>query len=154
MVRSDFKMYWDQITPENEGKWGSVEPSQGTYNWTALDAIYKYAQSNNVIFKQHNFIWGNQQPNWIGGLSASQQQSAVQGWIQAFCSRYPNTKLIDVVNEPRPARPVVYNGIGGAGSSGYDWIVTVRGARGRPQTRSDFERPQQHEYSTDNGQPS
>jgi endo-1,4-beta-xylanase len=125
-VRSDFATYWNQITPENEGKWGSVEPSQGTYNWTALDAIYKYAQSNNVIFKQHNFIWGNQQPNWIGGLSASQQQAAVQGWIQAFCSRYPNTKLIDVVNEPPPhTTPSYVNGIGGAGSSGYDWIVNA-----------------------------
>jgi endo-1,4-beta-xylanase len=125
-VRSDFATYWNQITPENEGKWGSVEPSQGTYNWTALDAIYKYAQSNNVIFKQHNFIWGNQQPNWIGALSASQQQSAVQGWIQAFCSRYPNTKLIDVVNEPPPhTTPSYTNGIGGAGSSGYDWIVNA-----------------------------
>jgi len=125
-VRSDFVTYWNQITPENEGKWGSVQPTQGTFNWTALDAIYKYAQTNNVVFKQHNFIWGNQQPSWIAGLSASQQQAAVQAWIQAFCTRYPNTKLIDVVNEPPPhTTPSYMNGIGGAGASGYDWIVNA-----------------------------
>ena len=27
-VRSDFIQYWDQITPENEGKWGQVEPNR------------------------------------------------------------------------------------------------------------------------------
>lgn len=125
-VRSDFATYWNQITPENEGKWGSVEPTQGTFNWSALDAIYQFAQSNNVIFKEHNFIWGNQQPGWIAGLSASQQQAAVQAWIQGFCSRYPNTKLIDVVNEPPPhTTPSYVNGIGGSGASGYDWIVNA-----------------------------
>jgi endo-1,4-beta-xylanase len=103
-----------------------VQPSQGTYNWTALDAIYQYAQSNNVVFKQHNFIWGSQQPSWVGGLSASAQQAAVQAWMQAFCNRYPNTKLIDVVNEPPPhTTPSYASGIGGSGSSGWDWIVNA-----------------------------
>jgi len=125
-VRSDFAMYWNQITPENEGKWGSVEATQGNFNWTALDAIYKFAQSSNVVFKEHNFIWGSQQPSWIGGLSATQQTAAVQNWMQSFCTRYPNTKLIDVVNEPPPhTTPPYSNGIGGAGSSGYDWIVNA-----------------------------
>jgi len=31
-VRSDFSQYWDQITPENEGKWGSVEGTRDQYN--------------------------------------------------------------------------------------------------------------------------
>jgi len=125
-VRTDFATYWTQITPENEGKWGSVEASRGVYTWTALDAIYKYAQNNGVIFKEHNFIWGNQQPSWIGSLSAADQQAAVKGWMQAFCSRYPNTKLIDVVNEPPPhTTPSYASGIGGSGGSGWDWIVNA-----------------------------
>jgi endo-1,4-beta-xylanase len=125
-VRSDFATYWNQITPENEGKWGSVEATQGTFNWTALDAIHTYAQSHGVVFKEHNFIWGSQQPSWIANLSASQQQAAVQAWMQAFCGRYPDTKLIDVVNEPPPhTTPSYANGIGGSGASGYDWIVNA-----------------------------
>src|SRR5688500_533039 len=55
-VRSDFVQYWDQITPENEGKWGSVEPNRDQYNWSGLDAAYNYAMQNNIPFKQHTFI--------------------------------------------------------------------------------------------------
>ncbi|WP_437728349.1 endo-1,4-beta-xylanase [Sorangium sp. So ce861] len=123
-VRNGFATYWDQITPENEGKWGSVESSRGRRDWSKLDAIYKYAKDNNIIFKHHVFVWGSQQPNWIGGLSGSEQQAAVRDWMKSFCERYPDTKYIDVVNEPPPhTTPSYKNGIGGDGASGWDWIV-------------------------------
>lgn len=91
----------------------------GPFNWSALDTEYQYCQSNNVLFKEHNFIWGSQQPSGTIG------PTDVQNWMQAFCMRYPNVKLIDVVNEPLH-RPAPYqNNIGGAGSSGWDWIVNA-----------------------------
>ena len=125
-IRSDFATYWNQFTPENEGKWGSVEGTQGTFNWSALDTEYQYTQSHGILFKEHNFIWGSQQPSWMAGLSASAAQTAVQTWMQTLCSRYPNVKLIDVVNEPPPhTTPPYMNLIGGAGTSGYDWIVNA-----------------------------
>ncbi|XXT15697.1 endo-1,4-beta-xylanase [Sorangium sp. So ce429] len=123
-VRDGFARYWNQITPENEGKWGSVERSRGSRDWSKLDAIYKYAQDNNIIFKHHVFVWGSQQPDWVGRLSGAEQQSAVRDWMKAFCERYPDTKYIDVVNEPPPhTTPSYKNGIGGDGASGWDWIV-------------------------------
>ncbi|WP_437724032.1 endo-1,4-beta-xylanase [Sorangium sp. So ce861] len=123
-VRDGFAKYWDQITPENEGKWGSVERSRGNRDWSALDRIYKYAQDNNLIFKHHVFVWGAQQPDWVGRLSGAEQQAAVRDWMKAFCERYPETKYIDVVNEPPPhTTPSYKNGIGGDGASGWDWIV-------------------------------
>ncbi|WP_437952744.1 endo-1,4-beta-xylanase [Sorangium sp. So ce296] len=123
-VRDGFAKYWNQITPENEGKWGSVERSRGNRDWSALDRIYKYAQDNNIIFKHHVFVWGAQQPDWVGRLSAGEQQAAVRDWMKAFCERYPKTKYIDVVNEPPPhTTPSYKNGIGGDGASGWDWIV-------------------------------
>ncbi|WP_437774774.1 endo-1,4-beta-xylanase [Sorangium sp. So ce1097] len=123
-VRDGFARYWNQITPENEGKWGSVERSRGNKDWSALDRIYKYAQDNNIIFKHHVFVWGSQQPDWVGRLSGSEQQAAVRDWMKQFCERYPNTKYIDVVNEPPPhTTPSYKNGIGGDGASGWDWIV-------------------------------
>jgi endo-1,4-beta-xylanase len=122
-IRTGFATYWNQFSPENEGKWGSVQPSQGTFNWAALDREYAYAQTNNIIFKEHNFIWGAQQPGWVNNTNA---QTAVQTWMNTFCQRYPNTKLIDVVNEPPPhTTPGYINGIGGAGASGYDWIANA-----------------------------
>jgi endo-1,4-beta-xylanase len=117
--------YWNQFTPENEGKWGSVEATQGSYNWAPLDAEYKYTQSNDVIFKHHNFVWGQQQPSWTSSLTTSNGPSTVQGWMSAVCTRYPNVKLIDVVNEPAHNQPPYMNAIGGAGSSGYDWVVNA-----------------------------
>jgi endo-1,4-beta-xylanase len=122
-VRDGFVQYWNQITPENEGKWGSVQGSQNNFNWAALDKIYAYAQTNHLVFKQHNFIWGSQQPSWVNSNNA---QTAVQAWMQAFCDRYPDTQLIDVVNEPPPhTTPSYIDGIGGAGTTGYDWIVNA-----------------------------
>src|SRR6185369_10034269 len=76
-IRTGFATYWNQFSPENEGKWGSVQPSQGTFNWAALDREYAYAQANNIVFKEHNFIWGAQQPSWVNNSNA---QTAVQAW--------------------------------------------------------------------------
>lgn len=122
-ILTGYSALWNQFTPENEGKWGSVQPSQGTFNWAALDREYAYAQTNNIIFKQHNFIWGAQQPSWVNNTNA---QTAVQTWMTTFCQRYPNTKLIDVVNEPPPhTTPAYINGMGGTGTTGYDWIVNA-----------------------------
>jgi endo-1,4-beta-xylanase len=122
-VRSDFTQYWNQITPENEGKWGSVERTQGSFNWTALDAIYKFAKDNNVVFKQHCFVWGAQQPSWVNNDNGLE---AVKNWITSFCQRYPDTPLIDVVNEPPPhTTPAYMDGIGGSGATGWDWIVNA-----------------------------
>ena len=123
-VRSDFAMYWDQITPENEGKWGSVEGTRNQMNWSGLDRVHTYAQQNGILFKQHVFVWGSQQPSWLNSLSASEQKAEVEEWIKLFCQRYPDVNIIDVVNEPPPhTTPVYLNALGGAGSSGYDWIV-------------------------------
>ena len=123
-VRSDFNQYWNQISPENAGKWGSVERTRNQMDWSALDAIHDYAKQHNIPFKQHNFVWGSQQPGWIGGLSQADQRAEVEEWIKLYCTRYPDTQLIDVVNEPPPhTMPAYIAALGGAGKSGYDWIA-------------------------------
>ena len=123
-VRSDFSKYWDQLTPENAGKWGSIEGTRNTMRWTSLDAMHDYAKQNNIPFKQHNFIWGSQQPGWLGGLSQAEQKAEVEEWIRLFCERYPDVQLIDVVNEPPPhTTPPYVAALGGSGASGYDWIA-------------------------------
>ena len=116
-----FDTYWDQVTPENAGKWGSVQATASSaFNWTALDAIYDYAEKNQLIFKQHTFIWGNQQPS--GPISAED----VQKWMTEFCARYPNTRLIDVVNEPPPhSKPAYEADIGGGTDGDWKWIVNA-----------------------------
>ncbi len=123
-VRDDFSLYWDQFTAENAGKWGSIERTRDQMNWSSVDAMYEYAQTHGIIFKHHNFIWGRQQPSWLDGLSATEQREEVEEWIRLFCERYPDTPIIDVVNEPPPhTSPVYIAALGGDGESGYDWIV-------------------------------
>jgi endo-1,4-beta-xylanase len=116
-----FSTYWDQITPENAGKWGSVQPTANSgFNWAALDAIYDYAQRTGIIFKEHTFVWGSQQP------SGTLTETHVRTWMQQFCSRYPNTALIDVVNEPPPhTTPDYANAIGGGTNTTWQWIINA-----------------------------
>jgi arabinoxylan arabinofuranohydrolase len=119
-VRSDFLQYWDQITPENEGKWASVESTRDVYNWSGLDRAYNFAMQNNIPFKQHTFVWGNQSPSWINSLSASEQAAEIEEWIRDYCARYPNTAMIDVVNEATPGHaPAGY----AQNAFGNNWII-------------------------------
>jgi GH35 family endo-1,4-beta-xylanase len=119
-VRSDFIQYWDQITPENEGKWGTVEATRDVYNWSGLDRAYNYAMEHHIPFKQHTFVWGNQAPSWINSLSASEQAAEIEEWIRDYCARYPNTAMIDVVNEATPGHaPAGY----AQNAFGSNWII-------------------------------
>jgi endo-1,4-beta-xylanase len=123
-VRSDFSKYWNQVTPENEGKWGSAEPGKDSYNWTPLDNIYNYANTNNFPYKHHNLIWGQQYPNWITTLDSANQRAQVEEWIRLIGQRYPRMESIDVVNEPFHAQPPFKNALGGDGTTGWDWVIT------------------------------
>src|SRR5688572_9365591 len=71
-VPASFNTYWNQITPENSSKWGSVEGTRNTMNWTALDAAYNHAKTNGYKFKLHTLVWGSQYPAWITSTSLTQ----------------------------------------------------------------------------------
>ena len=119
----NFKKYWNQVTPENGGKWGSVEGTRDVMNWTALDLAYNYAKDNGLPFKQHTLVWGQQQPGWMSTLPPEEQKEEVDEWIKSFCQRYPETDFIDVVNEPLHAVPDYAAALGGGGTTGWDWVV-------------------------------
>jgi endo-1,4-beta-xylanase len=118
-----FADYWNQVTPENAGKWASVEAQRGTMTWTVLDGIFAYARAHDLPVKQHALIWGQQQPRWLDGLSPIEQRAEVAEWIAAFAERYPDVALVDVVNEPLHAPPSYKEALGGDGETGWDWIV-------------------------------
>lgn len=122
-IRSDFSKYWNQVTPENAGKWSSVEFNPGVYNWTELDNIYNYALANGFPYKHHNLIWGQQQPNFMSGLDSASQYQEIENWIKNSGQRYPKADFCDVVNEPLHAQPSYKNALGGNGATGWDWVV-------------------------------
>ncbi len=120
-----FESYWNQVTPGNDGKWGSVEQVRGTYNWTNLDQIYNYAKSRNLMFKEHVLVWGQQEPYWVASLDTASQRAAVEKWISTLAQRYPLMKYVDVVNEPFHAVPSYKNALGGDGATGWDWVINA-----------------------------
>lgn len=124
---TNFTKYWNQVTPENAGKWKMVEPSRDSYSWENLQSAYDFAQSNGMPFKQHTFVWGSrrQVPDWIEGLSQSDQRAEVEEFMQEYCRRFPATRYIDVVNEPLHAKPPYRDALGGDGSTGWDWVITA-----------------------------
>lgn len=122
-IPSDFANYWDQITCENEGKWSSAEPQRDQMNWSGIDRAYNYAKQHGMPYKQHTFVWGSQYPNWMNNISASEQKAEVEEWIRSYCQRYPDTQMIDVVNEPDHKTPPWSGAIGGRGATGHDWII-------------------------------
>ena len=124
-LRSDFTKYWNQVTPDDAGKWGSVEGGQGSFNWTTVDAEYNFALNNAFPFKYHNLVWGNEQPSWIAGLDTAAQRAAVTRWIDTVGSLFGSSSMVDVVNEPLHAPPPYMNALGGAGKTGWDWIITA-----------------------------
>jgi endo-1,4-beta-xylanase len=124
---SNFAQYWNQVTPGNSGKWGSVENNPGVYNWIPLDAIYNYALANNFPYKHHCLIWGQQQPIFMtnGSLDSASQRAEIEKWIDTVGKRYPKMSFVDVVNEPFHAPPAYANALGGNGVTGWDWVVTA-----------------------------
>ncbi len=134
----DFEHYWNQITPGNAGKWGSVEYVRNQMNWTVLDSTYNVARRNHFPFKLHTLIWGAQQPAWMSGLDSATQRHEIEQWFSALAARYDSFAYIDVVNEPIHNAPngmipwgtttpnINYaQALGGAGTTGWDWIITA-----------------------------
>lgn len=128
----NFLAYFNQVTPENAGKWGAVEAQRDVMNWAGLDAAYDFAKQNGLPFKLHTLIWGNQQPAWIETLPPEEQLAEIEEWFAAVAERYPDLDQIEVVNEPLHDPPTqAGNGggnyaeaLGGAGATGWDWILT------------------------------
>lgn len=133
-IPSDFSLFWNQITPGNEGKWGTVagnSPDTSSWDWTGLTDVYDYAMQNGMQFKEHNLVWGQQQPSWISTLDSAQQYQEVKDWIMLCAEHCPKASMVDVVNEPLEDLPngpnpvPYYKALGGAGSTGWDWVITA-----------------------------
>ncbi|HEY6643258.1 endo-1,4-beta-xylanase [Povalibacter sp.] len=116
--------WFDQVTPENAGKWGSVEAIRDVMNWQGVDDAYHFARNNGLPFKFHTLIWGQQQPAWIADLPPEEQLAEIEEWMSEVAARYPDIELIDVVNEPLNAPAGYREALGGAGETGYDWVIT------------------------------
>ncbi len=126
-VPGHYTQYWNAVTAENGCKWGSIERTRGQFNWGDADRAYKLAQDNGFEFRYHAIAWGSQYPTWFEGLSEADSKAELNDYMAAIANRYPNIDQIDVLNENvrthAAGTPFFRNQLGGAGSTGYDWIV-------------------------------
>jgi GH35 family endo-1,4-beta-xylanase len=102
-----YEALWDQLTCENESKWGSIvnckvsSAQEGVqkWNWKNSDAHYKWCKENGVLFKFHCLLWTSQWPSCLANCSASELKQQVEYWMDAVAIKYPDLSMIDVVNE-------------------------------------------------------
>lgn len=138
-----YESLWDQLTPENESKWGSiankkvssVDEAINSWNWSACDREYKWCKENGVMFKFHVLVWTSQFPSYLLNLSSSEIRQQIEFWFKAVAKKYPDIAIMDVVNEALPGhaentnekgdvfKPKLKAALGGEGASGYDWII-------------------------------
>lgn len=117
--------YFNQLTPENAGKWGVVEAVRDEMNWAELDEAYEFAQYYGLRFKLHTLVWGQQQPPWLAALSPEEQLEELDEWMAALAERYPDVEMVDAVNEPLHSTPSYAEALGGVGETGWDWVVSA-----------------------------
>ena len=92
---------FDQTTPGNAMKWQTIEPTQGTFNYTPGDAIVTLAQAHNMKIRGHNLVWHNQLASWVSSLPLTSVQAAMENHITNEVTHYKGKVFQwDVVNEP------------------------------------------------------
>ncbi|MCO5967872.1 endo-1,4-beta-xylanase [Actinoallomurus soli] len=92
---------FDMVTPGNEMKWDTTEPSNGSYNFGPGDQILNFAQSHGMRVRGHNLVWHAQLPGWVSSLPSSQVKSAMDAHITTEATHYKGKVYAwDVVNEP------------------------------------------------------
>ena len=101
--------HFDSMTPGNDLKWSSVEPTLGTYDYTNGDAEVGEAECANMLVRGQNLVWstGEQTPAYATGdgtNSAANQAlvtANIQEHIQSEVQHYGSKVYAwDVVNEP------------------------------------------------------
>jgi len=93
---------FSSVTPENVMKWQVVEPTQGTYDWSAADQLVSFAKANGQLVRGHTLVWQNQLPGWLttGSSTPAQLRDLLHKHITDEVSHFKgHIWQWDVVNE-------------------------------------------------------
>ena len=91
---------FDGVTPGNEMKWQTTEPSQGSFNFAPADTIVSLAQSHNMKIRGHTLVWYSQLASWVNSVPTSQVLSVMNNHITTEMTHFKGEIWYwDVVNE-------------------------------------------------------
>ncbi len=98
--------HFNALTPENDMKWSTLQPSEGSFDFTGADALINYAAENNKKIIGHVLVWHQQVPEWLfvdeQGKQVTREVllSRMKSHIFEVAGRYKNQIYgWDVVNE-------------------------------------------------------
>jgi endo-1,4-beta-xylanase len=57
--------HFNSIVSENDMKWGTLQPTEGTFNYANADAQVSFAKANNMRIRGHTLVWHQQTPAWV-----------------------------------------------------------------------------------------
>ena len=99
--------YCTQVVPVLELKWPMLRPDAHTFAFERADAIFDFAQQNDLTMRGHALAWYHDIPDWTKQIKdAKGVERAYVDHIGTVVSYYKD-KLTswDVVNEPIPDNP-------------------------------------------------
>ena len=90
------------LTPENQLKFGAVEPQQNSFSFAAGDMHVQFAQMHGMQIHGHNLVWHSQLPGWLTSKTwtAALLTAVMNNHIDNVVGHYKGKIAIwDVVNE-------------------------------------------------------
>jgi endo-1,4-beta-xylanase len=57
--------HFNSVTPGNDMKWESIQPTPGQFTYTNADQIVDFAMQNGIQVRGHTFVWHLQTPAWM-----------------------------------------------------------------------------------------
>lgn len=94
------------IVPENAMKWQALRPSANRFDFTQMDAIMRWAKTNDMDVRGHVLLWHRPEwfPDWLnkhdfGANPVIEAERILSQHISTVTARYPSIISHDVVNE-------------------------------------------------------